>query len=74
MTVATGEEGALLGRPDSLHDEKDPEDREGQRTHQDHAKACEGSGELVTTPVTEPADPNQDGGQSRNPDRGQVDT
>ena len=74
MTVAAGKERSLLCRPDSFHDEKDPDDREGQRTHQDHAKTCQGSGEALTAPVVGPADPDQDGGQSRDPGRREVDT
>jgi hypothetical protein len=69
MTVASGDERPLLGGPYSLRDEKYPDDPKGQRTHQDHTKTCQGSGEAVPTPVVGPTDPNQCSSQGRDAGR-----
>ena len=73
MTISAGEEWSLLRRPYSFNDEEDPDDREGQRTHQDHTKTRQGSGEAFTSPVVGPTDHDQNGGQSCNTGRREVD-
>ena len=74
LAVAAGEDRSPLCRPQPLHDEEDPDDREGQRTDHDDTKTRHGAGEVRATPAIGPTDPDEDGGHGGNRARREIDT